>query len=102
MKLYRVRVTEFAAEDLKKAEVFYELQAEGLGSYFFDALLADIETLSWSAGIHPKDHGYFKMLARRFPYSIYYSVDEETVLVVAVLDQRRSPVHNYSELGNRV
>jgi len=101
MKLYRVRVKEFAAIDLKKAKAFYERQAEGLGSYFFDALLADMETLSWSAGIHPREYGYFKMLARRFPYSIYYSVDDETVSVVAVLDQRRSPVHNYLELERR-
>ena len=34
---------------------------------------------------------YHRLLSKRFPYGIYYRVEENTVLVRAVLDLRRAP-----------
>ena len=68
MRFYTVITTEFALSDLKVAQNFYEKQAPGLGGYFFDALIADIESLHLYAGIHAKEFRYFKMLSKRFPY----------------------------------
>ena len=103
MKLFTVLTTEFALEDLKLAQTFYEAQAPQLGDYFFDALLTDIESLHLYAGIHPKKFGYHKMLSKRFPYAIYYSLDEDETIVkvIAVLDQRQHPVSHYTHLSYR-
>jgi hypothetical protein len=43
------------------------------------------------AGIHSKAYGYHRMLAERFPFAIYYDVDEQEIRVRAVLDCRRDP-----------
>ena len=102
MNFYTVITTEFALSDLKSAQNFYEKQAPELGGYFFDALVTDIESLCLYAGIHSREFGYYKMLSKRFPYSIYYDiVKDTTVRVIGVLDQRRNPVSNYAQLNTR-
>ena len=101
MKFYTVITTEFALQDLKLAQKFYENQAPQLGDYFFDALLTDITSLHLYADIHIKEFGYFKMLSKRFPYSIYYETYDDIARVIAILDQRQDPINNYTQLNKR-
>jgi hypothetical protein len=102
MKTYTVLTSKFADEDLRKSEDFYELQAENLGVYFFDTLIADIESLSFYGGIHVKHFGFYRMLAKRFPYAIYYYIKDDLVIVIGVLDLRSKPSTNYKKLQDRV
>ena len=51
----------------------------------------DIERLRFFAGIHPNINGRFRVLARSFPFSIYYQVIDDQVLILAVLDNRQNP-----------
>ena len=60
------------AGDLEAGRTFYEKVAAGLGNYFQDSLIADMESLEFFAGIHVKKYDLFRMLARRFPFAIYY------------------------------
>lgn len=101
MMRYDVVVSEFAADDLVCGENFYEAQAVNLGVYFFDSLIADIESLSFYGGIHMKHFGFYRMLAKRFPYAIYYDIEDDTVIVIGVLDLRSKPLSNYKKLQNR-
>ena len=80
-----------AREDIADGFDFYERQTEGLGSYFMETLFSEINTLRVYAGIHATAFGYYRLLSRRFPYAVYYSIEAETVLVKAVLDCRRDP-----------
>ena len=48
-------------------------------------------SLSYLAGTHRVVDGFHKMVARRFPYAIYYRVAGDCVKVYAVLDTRRNP-----------
>jgi len=80
-----------AVTDLKQGKDFYESQQPGIGSYFWDCLLSDIESLVVYSGIHKKEGGYYKMPSKRFPYSIYYDVINNTNYVIAVLPMRRDP-----------
>lgn len=89
MKLY---ILESASRDLTDGYWFYEKQSPGLGSYFIDSLLSEIDSLQIYAGIHPVIFGkYNRMLASRFPFAIYYHVEEDRVYISAVLDCRRNP-----------
>ena len=88
----KIRILNSANQDLVDGYWFYEKQAEGLGAYFIDTLLSDIDSLEIYAGIHPKYfEKYHRLLSKRFPFAIYYRVENDTVLVYAVLDCRRSP-----------
>lgn len=81
-----------AADDLNEGRTFYDLQEPGVGDYFWDSILADIESLIIYAGIHQKKCGLYQMFAKRFPYSIYYEIAKEIAYVAAVLPMRRDPV----------
>ena len=79
------------ADDLNDGKTFYNQRESGVGDYFWDSLLADIESLVIYAGIHNREHGLYRMLAKRFPYAIYYEIVDDIAYVVAVLPMRRNP-----------
>jgi plasmid stabilization system protein ParE len=87
----RIEILPEAREDLIAGYHFYESQAPGLGSYFRDSLLADVDLLATNAGIHAKVFGSHRSLSRRFPFAIYYRVESNVVRVRAILDCRRNP-----------
>lgn len=60
-----------AAEDIEQARDFYDAQELGVGDYFTDSILADIESLALYHGIHQRCFGLHRMLAHRFPFGIY-------------------------------
>lgn len=63
-----------------------------MGDYFLDSLFADIDSLALYAGVHRKVFGFHRLLAKRFPYAIYYRLDPEDVAIVyRVLDCRQDP-----------
>jgi plasmid stabilization system protein ParE len=87
----RIDVLDDAKDDLVAGFHFYEEQSPGLGSYFLDSLFADIDLLHLYAGVHNVVYGSRRILATRFPFAIYYRVEEDVVRVRAVIDCRRSP-----------
>ncbi|TVM03566.1 MAG: hypothetical protein CV087_04445 [Candidatus Brocadia sp. WS118] len=88
----KIKILASASQDLIDGYWFYEKQAEGLGIYFLDSLFSDIDSLIINAGIHPLYFGkYHRMLSKRFPFAVYYRVENNTALVYGVLDCRRSP-----------
>lgn len=87
----RIEILEEAQNDLIDGFRFYDSQSVGLGSRFLDSLFADIDSLLLHAGIHSVHWGYHRLLAKRFPYAVYYGVTGDTIRVCAVLDCRRNP-----------
>lgn len=95
----KIRILDAAQQDLVNGYHFYEGQTQGLGSYFLDSLYADIDSLMFFAGIHQVvQGGYLRVLAKRFPFAIYYRLNAGTVMVYAVLDCRRNPAWNRKRL----
>lgn len=80
-----------ARVDLIDGYWFYEEREVGLGDYFIDSILADIDSLVSYAGIHARHFGRYRMIASKFPYSIFYLVDSNQIQIHAVLDNRRDP-----------
>jgi plasmid stabilization system protein ParE len=88
----KVALSASAETDLLEGFAFYELQQENLGWYFLDSLYADIDALGLYGGIHPKFlNSLHRTMAKRFPFTIYYRVDDEVVTDIAVLDSRQDP-----------
>jgi hypothetical protein len=87
----KVKILPTALEDLDRGRQFYARQRKSLGNYFLDALFSDIDSLELYAGIHIKVFDFHRLLAKRFPYAVYYQVDGETCIVFRVLDCRQEP-----------
>jgi plasmid stabilization system protein ParE len=94
-----IRILDSALRDLEAVRRFYERLSPGVGDYFLDCLFSDIDSLVIYAGIHRQIFGFHRLLSKRFPYAIYYRVENERILVFRVLDCRRDPDRIQSDLG---
>ena len=81
-----------AEEEMTEASVFYESATSGLGADFLDEvqrvvnILREHPELGQSVG-----RGLRRALLHRFPFSLIYSLEVDTVVIVAVAHQRRRP-----------
>lgn len=87
----RIKILESATQDLMHGFKFYESQGVDLGTYFLDSLFSDIDSLLIFAGIHSLQFGKHRLLSNRFPFAIYYTIQDDIVFVHAVLDCRQNP-----------
>ena len=89
---YRLIIRPEAELDLEDAFAWYESQDSGLGSEFVRAIDACISTI----GRNPLAYRLIyqqsrRALVRRFPYSLFYVVEEDTIFVIACFHTKRNP-----------
>jgi len=96
-----VVILEDAAADLESGAQFYESCETGVGNYFLDSILSDLDSLILFAGVHPICFGFHRMLSKRFPFGIYYEVEDDMVYVYAIMDLRRDPLWVRKQLQKR-
>jgi len=53
--------------------------------------LAQTSILCLSHGYHRRFQGFYRLIAKTFPFFIYYRIENATIYVDAVLDQRKDP-----------
>ncbi len=87
----KIRLLQEAERDLEIGADFYEAKYEGLGRYFTDCLTSDIESLRFYGGIHEQYRGFYRSLAKRFPFSIFYKISDGWIEIYAILDARQDP-----------
>jgi hypothetical protein len=94
----KVRILSSAIEDLWEGRQFYDRQGKGLGEYFFDTVFSEIDSPALYGGIHRHVYGFHRLICRKFPYAIYYSVAGDEAIVRRVLDCRKDPKRTRSAL----
>ncbi len=80
--------------DLDVAAVFdwYEKEQAGLGREFLDELRATYDrVVDGPLKYQPLRSGIRRALAHRFPYAVYFAVEGEVIVVLAVLHVSRDP-----------
>ena len=88
----KINILSSAKKDLVDGYLFYENQTQSIGSYFLDSLYSDIDSLIITAGIHHiVFNKYFRMLSKRFPFAVFYTIENNIIKVVAILDCRQKP-----------
>jgi len=89
-----------AERHLDEGYQWYERQDPGAGDYFLQFVLSELRALPRYAGIHRKVFSHHRLITAVFPFSIYYSIQGDTILVKAILDNRRSPSWIKRQLGD--
>lgn len=90
--MIRVRISEEAVHDLNDGFRFYEAQEPGVGDHFLACLRSDVEGLRITGGSHRLVfQDYRRALSRTFPHAIYYTCEDDELVVWAVVDCRRDP-----------
>ena len=87
-----VRLLPPAEQEMFDAARYYELQAPGLGQDFLDKVELALQDLVNSSERWPiVQDDIRRRLIRRFPYSLLYKIDQDAVVILAVMHQRRHP-----------
>jgi len=94
----KIKILPSALADLDRGRAFYARQSKTVGDYFLDSLFSDIDSLELYAGVHMKVFDFHRLLAKRFPYAVYYTVDGDVCIVFRVLDCRQEPVKTTAAL----
>ena len=82
-----------AEEELANARLWYEEQRSGLGDEFLACIEAGLERVVATPDAFPKVHSEIRrVLVRRFPYGIFYIVEAERIVVLAIFHASRDPV----------
>ncbi|MDA3935736.1 MAG: type II toxin-antitoxin system RelE/ParE family toxin [Actinomycetota bacterium] len=81
-----------ALADIESARQWYEAQRPGLGDEFVDAVDDAMESVLAFPIAYPDDYrGARRFLIQRFPYCLYYRLEDDNVVVVACLHAVRDP-----------
>ncbi len=92
MKSYQLEATPGADLDVEAAFDWYEAEEPGLGFEFLDELrIAYQRILDHPFSYQDLRSGIRRVLTRRFPYAIFFSVEQEIIVVIAVLSTARDP-----------
>lgn len=98
MKTYTLHLTDDAQSDIRNSEDFHEKQSPNLGIYFYDSVISDLDALKHYAGIYAIHFGFYRMVTKRFPYVIYYDIEDDSVVVHAVFHTRMNIESIYKRL----
>jgi plasmid stabilization system protein ParE len=81
-----------ADADIEAAFEWYESEQSGLGLEFLEEVRAAYaRILDGPLKYQELRSGIRRALTRRFPYAIYFSVQDALIIVIAVLDTARDP-----------
>ena len=87
-----VRLRPEAEEDLADAAAWYEDQRPGLGREFLDRVVSAFESIAERPNMYATVHrSTRRALIHRFPFGIYYRIETDSIVVVAVMHGSRNP-----------
>lgn len=79
--------------DIQEAVDYYDFKQLGLGEYFYQSLEEHINVLSKNPLFQIRYKDYHGFPIKKFPYIIFYFIDEEekTVYIVSVFNTSLNP-----------
>ena len=87
-----LKYTDRAKEDIEISFEWYEKQRIGLGFEFLDCLEVGIKEIIKNPETYGTCYTSFRrFLIRRFPFSIYYTIEQEGIVVHSIFDNRQDP-----------
>ncbi|MBF0235609.1 MAG: type II toxin-antitoxin system RelE/ParE family toxin [Desulfamplus sp.] len=88
----RLRYTDRAKNDLDLAFLWYERQRRGLGFDFLDCTEVALQNIIENPEMYQIRHSNFRScVIRRFPFSIFYTIEPNEIVVHSVFDNRQDP-----------
>lgn len=95
----RVRLTALAEFDLAEAQDFYAPNGGWVVEHFMKNIDLALGNLAETAGIHSRYFGHYRLGVPHFPFSIYYDIEDDAVVVKAILDDRFGPLRISAHFG---
>jgi plasmid stabilization system protein ParE len=81
-----------ARDDIDQASAWYERQRPGLGGDFLDEVLDALDRIACNPELYPVVHRHTRRsVVHRFPFGIFYCIEDDAIVVVAVMHGSRNP-----------
>ena len=91
---FTVQLRDEADKDLAAAASWYEQQRVGLGHEILDEALSAFRLIAKQPLVYPIVHrNTRRALMHRFPFGIFYRVENSHIVVLAVMHGSRHPHH---------
>jgi plasmid stabilization system protein ParE len=88
----RLRIRCEAEIDIADAAAWYEEQRSGLGHEFLDEISQCMSRIAEQPEMNPVLYrSTRRALTRRFPFGVFYCIEEEYIVVLAVMHGSRDP-----------
>lgn len=89
---YQIVFTHEARQDIIETENWYEENRTGLGELFTGAFISSLNKIQLNPGLYPNHYSDIKKcIIKKFPYSIYYYIDEKRIVVLGCFHFKRNP-----------
>ena len=93
MRRYKIESDSVVEADIEAAFDWYEGEELGLGLEFLEEVRSAYDRiLDRPFKYQDLRSGIRRALTRRFPYAIYFSIEGEVIVILAVLHTARDPV----------
>ncbi len=87
-----LRYTDRSKDDIELAFAWYERQRRGLGFEFLDCVESSLQNITKNPEMYQIRYSCFRGCPiRRFPFSIFYSIEVNEIVVHSVFDNRQDP-----------
>ena len=87
-----ISYTDNARADLETAFLWYEEQRHRLGHEFLDCVELVIKNIrQMPEGFAVHHESFHRALISRFPFAIFYTIEETEIIIHAIFDTRQDP-----------
>ncbi|MCF8093638.1 MAG: type II toxin-antitoxin system RelE/ParE family toxin [Desulfotignum sp.] len=77
---------------MELAFAWYERQRRGLGYEFLDCIEAAVKSIIENSAMYRTHFLHFRgCLVRRFPFTVFYTVEKKEIVLHSVFDNRQDP-----------
>jgi len=88
----KLHYTQQAETDIDIAMGWYESQMRGLGFEFLDCLEESVNLILENPKLYAVKHKRLRgALIRKFPFTVFYSIEKTVIVVHAIFDNRQNP-----------
>jgi toxin ParE1/3/4 len=88
----KLRYTDRAKTDIESAFAWYERQRIGLGDEFLSCVEQALLSIQQNPKLYQTYYAVFRRcVIKRFPFSVFYSIEAEIIVIHAVFDNRQDP-----------
>jgi len=92
--IFSFSIHEIADIELKEAANYYESKVTGLGFAFLDEVERVVNLIRDNPESAPRIYKIVRRkLLRGFPYSIMYSIVDDSIRILAIANQKRRPFY---------
>lgn len=89
---YELIIHSCAESEISDAALWYEKQRRGLGSEFLQCIDAALESIQRAPNLYTNIYkNVRRALIKRFPYSIFYILENGKIVIIAVFHEKRNP-----------